>query len=156
MARQHSFIKLSSEELQSLQSMISSGNLPARKMKRVQTLLSLNEEILPKEIARVVGLRFETVYSIKKKFEEEGLNSINEKPRPCTHRRKIKEHEEAIITSIACSTPEQGNSQWTLRLIGEKFVEFSEIGMISHETIRNVLKKVNSNPGLKNHGVLAR
>lgn len=59
----------------------------------------------------------------------------------------IKEHDEALITSIACSEPEEGNSSWTLRLIGQKFVELSNYEKISHETIRSVLKKANSNRG---------
>jgi transposase len=153
MARIHSFIKLKTDELHALQSMISSGTLPVRKLKRVQTLLSLHEEVLPKEIAKVVGLRFETVYALKNRYLAEGLSCIDEKPRPCTHRRKIKEHEEALITSIACSEPEEGNSQWTIRLIGDKFVELSNFENISHETVRTVLKKANLNRGWKNHGV---
>jgi hypothetical protein len=153
MSRKHSFIKLSEADFKTLSNMSTSGKLSVRKLKRVQALLSLHKEIDPKEIARVVGLNFVTVYDVKKKYLEEGISSIDEKPRPCTHLRKIKEHEEALITSIACSEPEEGNSQWTLRLIGEKFVKLSNFENISHETIRTVLKKVNLNRGLKNHGV---
>jgi|LNFM01.2.fsa_nt_gb hypothetical protein len=153
MSRKHSFIELPVEHLEYLRSLQSSGNLEVRKLKRVQVLLSLHEKIVPKEIAKVVRLTFEAVYGIKKKYLKEGLSSIEEKPRPCTHLRKIKEHEEAIITSIACSKPEDGNSQWSLRLIGEKFVELSHFESISNESIRSVLKKVNLNRGWKNHGV---
>ncbi len=147
MARRHSFIKLKTEELHALQSMVSSGTLPVRKLKRVQTLLSLHEEVLPKEIAKVVGLRFVTVYGLKNRYLAEGLSCIDEKPRPCTHFRKIKEHEEALITSIACSEPEEGNSRWTIRLIGSKFVELSNFETVSNETIRTVLKKANLSLG---------
>ena len=153
MSRQHSFIEVSKEDLEYLRSLQSSGELSVRKLKRVQTLLSSHEKIDPKEIAKVVGLSFVTVYEIRNKYLSEGISSLDEKPRPCTHLRKIKEHEEAIITSIACSEPEEGNSQWTVRLIGEKFIELSHFEKISHETIRTVLKKVNLNRGLKNHGV---
>lgn len=147
MARQHSFITLPQSDLEQLLKLQSSGKLPVRKMKRVQVLLSLHEKILPKEIAKVLNLSFVSVYEIKKKYMENGLSSIDEKPRPCTHLKKIKEHDEALITSIACSKPEEGRSSWTLRLIGEKFVKLSNFESISHETIRTVLKKVNSNRG---------
>lgn len=153
MSRLHSFIELPKEDLEYLQSLQNSGKLSVRKLKRVQVLLSTHEQIPPKDIAKVVGLSFVTVYDIRNKYLSEGISSLDEKPRPCTHLRKIKEHEEAIITSIACSKPEEGNSQWTLRLIGDKFVELSHFEKISHETIRTVLKKANLSRGLKNHGV---
>lgn len=147
MARQHSFIELPEGDLELLQRLKSSGKLSVRKLKRVQVLLSLHQRVEPKEIAKVVGLSFVTVYEIKNKYLEEGLSSLDEKPRPCTHLRKIKEHEEAIITSIACSKPEDGNSRWTIRLIGSKFVELSNFETISYETIRSVLKKANLSLG---------
>lgn len=143
MARQHSFIELPQSDLEQLLKLQSSGKLSARKMKRVQVILGLHERILPKEIAKVLNLSFVTVYSIKNRYLENGLSSLDEKPRPCEHVKKIREHEEALITSIACSKPEEGRSSWTLRLIGEKFVELSNLEAISHETIRKVLKKVN-------------
>ncbi len=148
MSRQHSFIELPKNDYEQLIKMQNSGTLSVRKLKRVQVLLSLHNKVLPKEISRVVGLNFVTVYAIKKKYLAEGLSSIDEKPRPCDHFRKIREHEEALITSIACSKPDEGNSQWTLRLIGEKFVELSNHESISREAVRNVLKKANLNPGV--------
>ncbi|MFZ1516877.1 MAG: helix-turn-helix domain-containing protein [Saprospiraceae bacterium] len=147
MARQHSFIELPQSDLEHLLKLQSYGKLSVRKMKRVQVLLSLHDKILPKEIAKVLNLSFVTVYDIKNKYLEEGLSTLDEKPRPCNHFKVIKEHDEALITSIACSEPEEGNSSWTLRLIGQKFVELSNYEKISHETIRSVLKKANLNRG---------
>lgn len=147
MARQHSFIELTQSDLDHLVKLQSSGKLPARKMKRVQVLLSLHDKILPKEIAKVLNLSFVSVYGIKNKYLADGLSSLDEKPRPCNHVKKIKDHDEALITSIACSKPEEGSSSWTLRLIGQKFIELSHFETISHETIRSVLKKANLNLG---------
>jgi len=147
MARQHSFLELPQSDLDQLFKLQSSGKLSVRKMKRVQVLLSLHNKTLPKAIAKVVNLSFVAVYAIKNKYVADGLSSIEEKPRPCNHSRKIKEHDEALITSIACSKPEEGSSGWTLRLIGSKFVELSHCETISHETIRTVLKKANSSHG---------
>ena len=56
MARQHSFIELPQCNLDHLLKLQSSGELPVRKMKMVQTLLSLHEKVLPKEIAGVVKM----------------------------------------------------------------------------------------------------
>ncbi len=147
MARQHSFIELPQSDLEHLLKLQSSGKLSVRKMKRVQVLLSLHDKILPKEIAKVLNLSFVSVYGIKNKYLSDGLSCLDEKGRPCNHVKKIKEHDEALITSIACSNPDEGSSRWTLRLIGDKFVELSEFETISHETIRSVLKKANLNLG---------
>ena len=139
MARQHSFIELPQSDVDQLLKLQSSGKLSVRKMKRVQVLLSLHDKILPKEIANVLNLSFVSVYGIKNNYLAEGLSSLDEKARPCHHVKKIKEHDEALITSIACSKPEEGSSSWTLMLTGDKFVELSEFETISHETIRSVL-----------------
>jgi hypothetical protein len=88
-------------------------------------LVRLYDKIDPKVIGKMVGLWWVTLYVVKNKYLGEGLSSLDEKPSPYNHIRKINEHEETIITSIACSAPEEGNSQSTLRLIREKFVELS-------------------------------
>lgn len=147
MARQHSFLELTQEDLNQLLKLQSAGNISARKMKRVQVLLNLNNKKVPKEIADMLNMSFSAVYDIKNRYLKNGLSSLDDRPRFCNHRRKINETEEALITSIACSEPEDGNSTWTLRLIGKKFVELSSFESISHETIRTVLKKANSNHG---------
>jgi len=152
MARQHSFLELAQEDLNQLLKLQCAGNISARKMKRVQVLLNLHNKKLPKDIAKMLHMSFAAVYDIKNRYLQNGLSSIDDKPRPCHHRRKINELEEALITSIACSEPEDGNSTWTLRLIGEKFVELSSFESISPETIRTVLKKANSNHGQRSHG----
>jgi hypothetical protein len=38
-------------------------------------------------------------------------------------------------------------AKWSLRLLADKVVELDYIGNVSHETIRQVLKKTKSNPG---------
>ena len=62
-------------------------------------------------------------------------------PRSGKPPQKINNKEAALIASIACSDPPEGRSSWSLRMIGDKFVELSEVESISHETIRKVLKK---------------
>jgi transposase len=58
-------------------------------MKRIQVLLSLHDKILPKEIAKILNLSFVSVYGIKNNYLDDGLNSLDEKPRPCNHVKKI-------------------------------------------------------------------
>jgi hypothetical protein len=54
---------------------------------------------------------------------------------------------EAHLIALACSTPPTGRKQWTLRMLADKLVELAYIDSISHETVRQVLKKTNSSLG---------
>ncbi len=55
---------------------------------------------------------------------------------------KLDGEGEAQLTKLACSVPPQGRSHWTLRLLAEHLVELEVVESISHETVRQVLKKV--------------
>ncbi len=54
---------------------------------------------------------------------------------------------EAEITRLAGSDAPAGAARWTLSLLNESLVSLQYVATISDETIRNVLKKVTSNPG---------
>ncbi len=64
-----------------------------------------------------------TISNICRRYLKEGLESaINEKPRcgaPLIFEGKLR----AQITALACSTPPEGRSQWSLRLLADKAVE---------------------------------
>jgi hypothetical protein len=48
---------------------------------------------------------------------------------------------EAKLTKLACSVPPASRSRWTLRLLAEQLVELEIVDSISHETVRQYLKK---------------
>jgi hypothetical protein len=54
---------------------------------------------------------------------------------------------EAHLVALACSTPPEGAGRWTLRLLAERMVELEYVASVSHETVRQTLKKMNSSPG---------
>jgi transposase len=54
---------------------------------------------------------------------------------------KLDGEGEAQLTKLACSVPPQGRSDWTLRLLAEQLVELEIVESISHETVRQALKK---------------
>ena len=55
--------------------------------------------------------------------------------------RKVDGRLEAQMTRLACSTPPEGRSRWTLRLLADKVVELELVASLSHETVRQTLKK---------------
>ena len=59
---------------------------------------------------------------------------------------------EAHLVALSCSEPPEGFARWSLRLLADKVVELNYIDSISHEAVRNILKKTKSNIGDKKVG----
>jgi hypothetical protein len=45
---------------------------------------------------------------------------------------------------MACSQAPEGQARWTLRLLADKAVELEFVARISHNTVKEILKKTNS------------
>jgi transposase len=61
--------------------------------------------------------------------------------------RKLDGTQEAHLVAVACSTPPEGASTWTLRLLRERLLELEVVEHIGLETIRTTLKKTRSSRG---------
>jgi len=48
---------------------------------------------------------------------------------------------EARLIALRCSAPPEGRNKWNLRLLADKLVELEIVPDISHETVRQALKK---------------
>ena len=49
--------------------------------------------------------------------------------------------QEANVSAMRLGSPPKGYANWTLRLLARKVVELKIVGSISHETVRQTLKK---------------
>ena len=59
-------------------------------------------------------------------------------------REKLLDGEkEARLIALSCSKPPKGRARWTLHLLADKMVELEVVESISHETVRQTLKKTN-------------
>jgi hypothetical protein len=82
------------------------------------------------------------VERIKKRFVETGLESaLEDKPADREYMRKADGDLEARIIALSCSEAPEGFVRWSLRMLADKVVELEYVDSISHETIRQVLKK---------------
>jgi len=90
-----------------------------------------------------------TVYRVRKRFAQEGLDSaLTRKARPSPPReRKLDGRAEAYLVALACSPPPAGHTRWTLRLLADKLIELEVVDTVCHETVRQVLKKTNLSRG---------
>ncbi len=153
MARSRKVLKLSTADRTHLEEILWKGKLSARELKRAEILLKSSQGYSSSEIAVMVDRHYNTVRNVVKRYLKEGLESaLKERPRPGAP-RKIHEREEAVITSLACSEPPEGRSRWTLELLTNHVVQLTDLTELHHETIRRVLKKVNSNRGRASSGV---
>ena len=144
-------IHLSKENRQELETLIRSGESSARTQTRARILL-LTDESQKKlkgteEIASALMCSLPTITNIRKKFVEGGLeNALYDKPRPGAI-PKITGEIEAQLTLLACSTPPEGRSRWTLQLLADKLVELKLVDSISDVAVMHRLKKMNLSLG---------
>lgn len=57
------------------------------------------------------------------------------------YERKLDGAQEAHLIALACGTPPDGRARWTLRLLASRMVELQHADAVSHETVRQTLKK---------------
>jgi transposase len=97
------------------------------------------------QVAQSLNLSRRTIERVRERFVEQGLLAAL-LPQPSTRRyeRSLDGAAEARLIALACSTPPEGKQRWTLRLLAEQVVELKIVKAVSHETIRQTLKKTSS------------
>ena len=133
----HYIVRLTNDEREALERLVSGGTKQARKVKRAQILLAANRGVSDAEMAATISCGTATVYRAKKAFVEEGLEqALNEKPRPGA-KRKLSGREETLLVALACSAPPLGRSRWTLQLLADEFVllDSIELESVSADTV---------------------
>jgi Homeodomain-like domain len=99
-------------------------------------------------VATAVGVDARTVARVRAEFARYGVErALMGRPRVFPPRRMLDSAQEAQVVSLACSVPPPGHAQWTLRLLAGRLVELEVLPAISHETVRQTLKKTGSSPG---------
>jgi transposase len=135
-------VKLDPSERELLLEMTRKGEIGARKMKRAQILLKADEGWKDADIIEALDTSRSTVERTRKRLVEGGLDkALNEDPRP-GQRTRLDGRAEAHLVALACSDAPGGREHWPLRLLADKLVELDVVEKISHETVRQVLKKM--------------
>lgn len=144
--RYHVF--LSPEERKVLLELVSKGTASAKAIMHANVLLAADENSptgrkSEPEIAELFHVNKQTVHTIRKRYAEQGLTAaIERKKRGAPPvEPKITGEVEAKIIALSCSTPPEGRSGWSLRLLADKAVELQYIDSISHEAVSRLLKK---------------
>ncbi len=143
-------IHLSDDERQELTRIVRSGNHPARVIRRAQILLKSSDGWTDEAIGTAFGVSRQTVHTVRKQAAGDGVAA-------CLNRRagrKVGQVAKALdgvaeahLVALTCSEPPAGHERWTLRLLADRLVQLEYVTAVSHETVRQVLKKTNSNRG---------
>jgi transposase len=146
-------VTLTEEERQRLQEMISRGKTAARKLTHARILLKADATAggpdWPDDaITEAVEVGRATVERVRKQFVEEGLDAaLERRPSRRQYRRKLDGEGEAHLIALACQTPPEGRSRWTLRLLADRMVALEYVDHLSYQTVRRTLKKTRSSLG---------
>jgi len=100
-------------------------------------------------ISEALDVTVQTIERVRKQLVEEGFDAVLSR-REYTQkvsRKKIDGDVEAHLVALSCSKPPEGRARWTLRLLADSIVELGYVESISHEAIRQTLKKTNLNHG---------
>ena len=152
-------IALTQEEREELEAISGKGKHAAQTVLNALILLACDEgkfqqqRSINETIARVLNVSMKTIDRVKKRFVEEGLDAVlQRKPSSRIFRTKIDGDLEAHLIAMSCSEPPVGHKRWSLRLLADKAVALEYVDQISHETVRQALKKTSLSHGKQKDG----
>jgi transposase len=150
-------VTLTTEERAALEQLVAVGKAAARKLAHARILLladTSGEELIDQEIADALGTSTPTIARVRQRFVTQGIEAaVNHRPQPPRPDKvKIKGDVEQELIRVACSDPPQGRCRWTLCLLADELVALGLVAAVSHETVRQALKKTTSGPGLSRPG----
>lgn len=144
MARKAAPVELSTDELRSLKTLLRRGTSAARVQTRARVLDLLHRGQHPQAIAATLSLSLPTIFNIKRRYLEEGFDSaLQDKPRSGKPPRILGDTR-AKLTALACCEAPEGHARWTLRLLADRAVKLGFVDSISHNAVRQILKKTGS------------
>jgi hypothetical protein len=139
-------VRLTDEERETCRQVIKKLKGTSEKVRRAQILLKADADgpaWTDRKIADAFSCRTKTVETIRQRFVERGFERALERKKPQTApaNKLLCGEQEARIIALRLGSPPKGYSNWTLRLLARKVVELEIVDSISHETVRQTLKK---------------
>lgn len=144
MARKSERLQLTAAERRSLKARFRSGNGSNRQQTRARILDLLDRNLPPPQIAETLSCAIGSVYNVKNRYLADGFEAaLTDKPRS-GRPAVIDGRQRAKITALACSQAPEGRARWTLRLLADRAVQLGFVESISHNAVKEILKKTDS------------
>ena len=139
-------VRLSKKERETLLDVVKKLSGSSQKVRRAQILLKADargSNWTDARIAEAFSCRVQTVENLRKRLVTVGFSvSLDGKQRDTPPRGKCLDGKlEAKVIAMRLGKPPKGYANWSLRLLAEHVVELGLVESISHETIRQTLKK---------------
>jgi transposase len=144
--RKKYIVRLSHGEREELQDVIKKLKGTSQKVRRAHILLKSDADgpCWPdSKIAEAFGCRIKTVENLRQRLVADGFRiALDGKERATTPTpKKLDGEQEARVIATRLGPAPKGFAGWTLRLLAGKVVELGIVDSISHETVRQTLKK---------------
>lgn len=140
-------VRLSNEERQVCQEVVKKLNGSSQKVRRAQILLKSDADgpdWTDARIAEAFHCRVQTIEKLRKRLVTDGFEAaLNGKERESPPTPPLLDGEgEAKLIALRLGKPPAGYGRWTLHLLADELVALEVVESISHETVRQTLKKM--------------
>lgn len=139
-------VRLSEAERQTCTEVVKNLKGTSQKVRRAQILLKVDADgpaWTDARISEAFNCRVQTIENLRKRVVTESFelaldgHQRQTPPRPPL----LTGEEEAKLIALRLGKPPAGYGRWTLRLLASELVSLEVVDSISHETVRQTLKK---------------
>lgn len=139
-------VRLTDEERVLLGAVVKKLSGSSQKVRRAQILLKADADgpsWTDCSIAEAFDCRRQTVENLRKRFATDGFEvALFGKKRESPPRsKKLDGEQEAKVIALRLGPAPEGFANWTLRLLADQVVQLEIADAVSHETVRQTLKK---------------
>jgi len=141
-------LRLSDEDRSRVDAIRSKGLHQTREVNRAHILSSLDRGVPEAQIMAVLGMGRTAVWRTRAAYLQGGVElavfDVARSGRP----RRYDTDDEARVTALACSTPPAGRQRWTMVELERAARLEPGMAKVSRETVRRMLNKTISSPGV--------
>jgi hypothetical protein len=138
-------VRLTDVERETLKELLKLKRVASQRVRRAQVLLKADADgpnWTDAKIAEAFDCTSHTVELIRERLVSEGFETtLDGKPKSRVRRKVLDGEQEAKIIALRLGPPPRGFANWTLRLLAEQVVALEIVESVSHETLRQTLKK---------------
>lgn len=152
-------ITLSEDQRGHLEQFIKAGQASARAIAHAHVMLKADDSShgpkwSDRRIEEAYAVSYRTILRIRQRFVEEGMEAaLHRRAQPARPaKRKLDGEQEAQVIAVLCHEKPEGREEWTLRMLAQRVVELGIVESVSHESLRQTLKKTNSSRGKSARG----
>ena len=138
-------VRLTDAEREMLNRLVKTRRVSAQKVRRAQILLKADADgpnWADVEIAKAFDCSIRTLEYLRERLVTEGFEiALNGQPKSRVRGKALDGEQEAKIIALRLGEPPRGFANWSLRLLAEQAVALEIVESVSHETLRQTLKK---------------